>query len=54
MEFFSKMLFSILLSLDVIYIFSCVLLLAGVLAIRHLLMMPWLIWVNITHYNVSK
>merc|ERR1719414_692711 len=44
MEFFSKMLFSILLSLDVIYIFSCVLLLAGVLAIRHLLMMPWLIW----------
>jgi len=43
--FFSKMLFSILLSLDVIYILSCVLLLVGVAAVRHMLMMPWLIYV---------
>ena len=34
MAFFSKMLFSILLSLDVIYIFSCILLLVGVAAVR--------------------
>ena len=33
--FFSKMLFSILLSLDVIYILSCVLLLVGVAAVRY-------------------
>jgi len=45
MAFFSKMLFSILLSLDVIYIFSCILLLVGVAAVRHMLMMPWLIYV---------
>jgi len=45
MAFFSKMLFSILLSLDVIYIFSCIFLLVGVAAVRHMLMMPWLIYV---------
>ena len=42
MEFFSKILFSILLSLDVIYILSCVLLLVGVVAVRHIMMIPWL------------
>lgn len=46
MEFFSKMLFSILLSLDVLYILSCVLLLVGVVAIKHIMMMPWLIWTS--------
>ena len=46
MEFFSKMLFTILLSLDVLYILACVLLLVGVAAIKHMMMMPWLIWVN--------
>merc|ERR550532_606538 len=38
------MLFSILLSLDVLYILACVLLLVGVAAIKHMMMMPWLIW----------
>ena len=42
MEFFSKILFSILLSLDVIYILSCVLLLVGVVAVKHIMMIPWL------------
>jgi len=45
MEFFSKILFSILLSLDVIYILSCVLLLVGVTAVKHIMMIPWLIYV---------
>jgi len=45
MEFFSKILFSILLSLDVIYILSCVLLLVGVVAVKHIMMIPWLIYV---------
>ena len=49
MEFFSKMLFTILLSLDVLYILACVLLLVGVAAIKHMMMMPWLIWVNYKH-----
>lgn len=44
MEFFSKMLFSVLLSLDVIFVLSCVLLLAGIAGTRHLLMLPWLIF----------
>ena len=42
MEFFSKILFSILLSLDVIYILSCILLLVGVTAVKHIMMIPWL------------
>lgn len=44
MEFFSKMLFTILLALDVLYILACVLLLVGVAAVKHIMMMPWLIW----------
>ena len=47
MEFFSKMLFTILLALDVLYILACILLLVGVAAVKHIMMMPWLIWVRI-------
>jgi len=45
MAFFSKMLFSALLSLDVIYIFSCIFLLAGIATTRHMLILPWLVFV---------
>jgi len=44
MEFFSKMLFTALLALDVIFVLSCVLLLAGIAGTRHLLMLPWLVF----------
>merc|ERR1712226_78946 len=44
MEFFSKMLFTALLVLDVIFVLSCVLLLAGIAGTRHLLMLPWLVF----------
>jgi len=45
MAFFSKMLFSALLSLDVIYIFSCIFLLAGIATTKHMLILPWLVFV---------
>ena len=48
MAFFSKMLFSALLSLDVIYIFSCIFLLAGIASTRHMLILPWLVFVACT------
>ena len=51
MEFFSKMLFTILLALDVLYILACVLLLVGVAAVKHIMMMPWLIWVNLFNWT---
>merc|ERR1712156_801789 len=44
MELFSKMLFTALLALDVIFVLSCVLLLAGIAGTRHLLMLPWLVF----------
>lgn len=44
MAFFSRVFFTTLLSLDVIYILSCALLLGGVSAARPLLMLPWLIF----------
>jgi len=44
MELFSKILFTALLTLDVIFVLSCVLLLAGIAGTRHLLMLPWLIF----------
>jgi len=39
------MLFSALLSLDVIYIFSCIFLLAGIATAKHMLILPWLVFV---------
>eukprot|EP00090_Calanus_glacialis_P031070 TRINITY_DN5087_c0_g1_i1.p1 TRINITY_DN5087_c0_g1~~TRINITY_DN5087_c0_g1_i1.p1 ORF type:complete len:421 (-),score=48.53 TRINITY_DN5087_c0_g1_i1:145-1407(-) len=45
MAFFSKLLFSALLSLDVIYIFSCIFLLAGIATTKHMLILPWLVFV---------
>ena len=55
MEFFSKLLFSILLALDVIFILSSVLLLAGLAATKHILLLPWLCFVGcgiITHLTL--
>ena len=45
MAFFSKMLFSALLSLDVVFILACVLLLAGIATSKHMLILPWLVFV---------
>jgi len=55
MEFFSKLLFSILLALDVIFILSSVLMLAGLAATKHILLLPWLCFVGcgiITHLTL--
>jgi len=42
MVLYSKILYSALLAIDVIYIFSCILLLVGIAAKKHLLIVPWL------------
>jgi len=47
MAFFSKMLFSALLSLDVIYIFACVFMLVGIATTKHLFILPWLVFVGL-------
>jgi len=41
---YSKVLYSVLLSTDIVYVFSCILLLVGVACKRHLLMIPWLVY----------
>lgn len=51
MAFFSRVFFTVLLSLDVIYILSCVLLLVGVSTSRHMMMLPWLVFTFLSLVN---
>ena len=51
MAFFSRVFFTVLLSLDVIYILSCVLLLVGVATSRHMMMIPWLVFTFLSLVN---
>jgi len=51
MAFFSRVFFTVLLSLDVIYILSCVLLLVGVSTSRHMMMIPWLVFTFLSLVN---
>lgn len=51
MAFFSRVFFTVLLSLDVIYILSCVLLLVGVSTSRHIMMLPWLVFTFLSLLN---
>merc|ERR1719232_2433254 len=51
MAFFSRVFFTVLLSLDVIYILSCVLLLVGVATSRHMMMIPWLVFTFLSLIN---